>query len=122
MLVVEDDADSRVLLRFILERCGYEVEESQAADGGSGLLHLAARLQPDLILLDISYLNPERLEFLQQMRAQIAFRELPIIITSAYPLPSFREQALAAGCNDFFLKPIDFDQLVKAIEQALTLQ
>lgn len=119
ILLVEDFADSRFLLRRLLELEGFAVIE---ASDGDVALDALRKHSCDAILLDLKMPNLDGIQFTKALRATTQFKTVPIIIVSAYDDDLTKAEAHAAGCNDYFTKPIDLeklsDSLKKFIEQA----
>jgi CheY-like chemotaxis protein len=104
ILLVEDDSDTRELVRLTLELYGYEVTEARAADEA---IAKARATQPDLILMDLSLGGKfDGLEATKRLRADPAFDATPIVALTAHAMAGDRERSLAAGCDDHWTKPI----------------
>jgi two-component system cell cycle response regulator DivK len=116
ILVAEDTEDSRQILKFLLEMYGYVVFE--AADGSEAVKN-AAKLHPDLILMDISMPVMDGLSATKAIRKFNDVGKIPIIAVTAHGR-EFYKRAIEAGCNDLISKPVDFDALQPVIEQYLT--
>ena len=115
VLVVEDDDDSRYLMRLELERLGYLV--SEAEDGVKGV-EIALRDHPDIILMDLTLPEMDGLEATARIRADPAMSEVPIIAVTAHQESDFREEAKASGFNAYVTKPIDgawLSELIKGL-------
>lgn len=104
ILLVEDEADTRELVRLTLELDGHDVLEAETAEEAI----LRARSgRPDLILMDLSLGGKfDGLEATKRLRADPAFEETPIIALTAHAMQGDRERSLAAGCDDHWTKPI----------------
>ena len=107
-LVVEDFEDSRFMMRRLLEMAGYQVVE---ATDGEEAVRLTSEKNPALILMDLSLPKLDGLSATKIIRSRKRFAKLPIVAVSAHDSPESRQEALAAGCNEYIAKPIDFDQL-----------
>jgi two-component system cell cycle response regulator DivK len=107
-LVVEDFEDSRFMMRRLLEMAGYRVVE---ASDGEEAVRLTSEQNPALILMDLSLPRLDGLSATKMIRSRKRFAKLPIVAVSAHDSPESRQEALAAGCNEYIAKPIDFDQL-----------
>ena len=107
-LLVEDFEDSRFMMRRLLEMAGYKVIE---ASDGEQAVELAIREQPALILMDLSLPKLDGLAATRQIRQHKDVENTPIVAISAHDSPESRTEALAAGCDEYVTKPIDFDQL-----------
>ena len=112
ILIVEDDAINREALARRLERRGYEVVAG--VTGKEGLV-LAHSTQPDLILMDLSLPEMDGWEATRLLKTDPITASIPLIILSGHAMVSDRDHALAAGCDDFDTKPIDFQRLVGKI-------
>jgi len=114
VLYVEDNDDNVYMLkmRFELE-VGYEL--LTAEDGEAGCAKAKAEL-PDIILMDLDLPVIDGWEVTRRLKLDAATRHIPIIALTAHAMAGSREKALAAGCNDFDTKPIDFERLLKKIE------
>ncbi len=117
MLVVEDFEDTRYLMRLELERRGFRVLE--ATDGEEGVA-VAAREQPDIILMDVQLIpGPDGWEATLQLRALPATRAIPVIALTAHAMSGDRERALQAGFDGYITKPIDIRSFPEAVQQML---
>jgi CheY-like chemotaxis protein len=116
ILIVEDKASSRELVRTVLEHQGYAVIE--AADGDEGLLKARAEA-PDLILLDLQMPIRNGYEVLTELRREPRFHSLPIIAVTASAMQGDREKALAAGFNGYLTKPLPLSSLRSEIQRLL---
>jgi CheY-like chemotaxis protein len=116
ILLIEDNEMNRDMLSRRLQRRGYEV--LTAVDGESGLA-LTRSAAPALVLMDMSLPGIDGWEATRQLKADPATRAIPVIALTAHAMAGDREQALAAGCDDFDIKPIDLDRLLGKIEALL---
>ena len=114
VLVVEDFEDNRFMMRRLLEMSGYRVVE---AVNGNQAVESAASHQPDIILMDLSLPQLDGLAATRRIRMQEGPRRVPIVAVSAHDSADFHAEALAAGCNEYVTKPIDFDQLVQLLDR-----
>jgi CheY-like chemotaxis protein len=115
ILYVEDNEDNIYMLKNRLGRKGFNV--LIAMDGAQGIA-MAASEQPELILMDLSLPVLDGWEATRQIKAAEKTRHIPIIALSAHAMTGDREKALAAGCDDFDTKPVEFDRLIEKIENA----
>ena len=118
VLVVEDFEDNRFMMRRLLEMSGYRVVE---AVNGNQAVEAAERERPDIILMDLSLPMLDGLAATRRIRAHDGLSKVPIVAVSAHDSADFHAEALAAGCNEYVTKPIDFDQLVQLLNR-LTLK
>ena len=102
ILVVDDFDDTRLLLRTWLERRGFRVIE---AENGIQAINQADTEAPDLIIMDMQMPELDGLSATRRIRKTHA--SVPILAVSAYGADQFREQALAAGCNDYVSTPFE---------------
>ena len=116
ILLAEDDELSRQMLSWRLERRGYHL---LLAQDGPECLALARRASPSLILLDLSLPKLDGLTVARHLKADPATAAIPIIALTAHAMGGDRERALAAGCDDYDTKPVEFARLVEKIEQRL---
>lgn len=114
ILIVEDDNDTRVMMKYLLNLWSYQVIE--AVDGEEGL-EMAEEFQPDFILMDYSLPKNDGLITTKQIRELPQLAKTPIIFISAFTELSIRTSALAAGADDFLTKPLDFGELEKALKK-----
>jgi two-component system, cell cycle response regulator DivK len=104
VLVVDDFDDTRLLLRTWLERRGFRVVE--AADGVQAITQ-AETESPDLIIMDIQMPQLDGLSATRRIRRVKSLTSIPIVAVSAYGADQFREQALAAGCDEYVSTPFE---------------
>jgi len=116
ILYIEDNEQNMYLVTFILEKHGYEI--CAATDGQEGI-DLAARIMPDLILLDIQLPCMDGYTVARQLRTNPDLAATPIVAVTSYAMAGDRDKALAAGCNGYIEKPINPDTFVLQIEQHL---
>jgi two-component system cell cycle response regulator DivK len=114
ILLVDDNDTNLYLIRFILQKTGYEVIE--ARDGLEGV-KLALEEKPDLVIMDIQLPGIDGLEATRRIRASESDHEVPIIALTAHAMTSDREETLAAGCNGYISKPIDVKNFVREIKR-----
>ena len=114
VLVVEDFEDNRFMMRRLLEMSGYQVVE---AVNGNQAVEMAASVRPDIILMDLSLPQLDGLAATRRIRTQDGLGKVPIVAVSAHDSADFHAEALAAGCNEYVTKPIDFDQLVQLLDR-----
>ncbi len=119
LLVVDDIATNRAVLRALLEPIGFEIAE---AASGAEALALMAPLQPDVVFLDLRMPGMDGLELARRLRALPRDAKLKLIAMSASVLSFNREKAFAAGCDDFLPKPFREDDLLARLGLALQLE
>jgi len=116
VLVIEDNETNMYLIKFMLEKSGYEVIE--AREGAVGV-ELAIKEKPDLILMDIQLPDIDGLEATKRIRASESDGEIPIIALTSFAMAGDREKALAAGCTGYIEKPINPETFMAKIEEHL---
>lgn len=115
LLIVDDAAFSRRMMRKFLEMDGYEILE--AATGREGLAKVQAH-QPDCILVDLLMPDINGFEFLQVLQKQNS--TIPKIVISADIQESSRQQALALGATQFLSKPVKEQEVRQVVRQVFT--
>jgi CheY-like chemotaxis protein len=116
ILIVDDKATSRELLRIVLEKHGYAITE--AANGEEALSKVRAE-SPDLILLDLQMPVRNGYEVLGELRQDAAYAALPFIALTASAMQGDREKALAAGFTAYLTKPVALSLLRGEIQRLL---
>ena len=109
ILLVEDNELNRDMLSRRLIRKGFDVV--MALDGGEGVA-MARSESPDLILLDMSLPVISGWDVAQKLKEDSETNHIPIIALTAHAMDGDREKALAAGCNEYETKPVEFMQLL----------
>jgi CheY-like chemotaxis protein len=112
ILYIEDNEDNILILKRRLGRVGYDV--SFAMDGAEGI-RMAAELKPELILMDLSLPVLDGWEATRRLKAAPETRHIPVIALTSHAMVGEREKALAAGCDDFDTKPVEFQRLLGKI-------
>jgi len=116
ILIVDDEADLRTVLRFGLEAEGFHVIE--AGDGEEGL-RAARETQPDLMVLDLMLPKMDGYKVCRALKFDERFRALPIVILSARSGEQDRQLAMTMGADAFVAKPYEMRGLVAVIRQKL---
>jgi two-component system cell cycle response regulator DivK len=115
ILVVEDNMDNYELVRFVLERAGYDV--FLAVNGRDGVA--AARLQkPDLILMDLSMPEMDGWIATEKIKSDDSTKDIPLYAITAHTLPRDRYRAVQAGCDGYISKPIHVESFLLVIQEA----
>jgi CheY-like chemotaxis protein len=112
ILYVEDNDDNIYMLKHRLERRDFEV--LVARDGQTGV-EAAREHRPDLILLDLGLPVLDGWEAARLLKEDERTRSIPIIALSAHAMDGDRARALAAGCDEYGTKPVDFKHLLNKI-------
>ncbi len=108
VLLVEDTEDNRMMMRRLLELSGYEVSE---AINGVEAVRAAENETPSVILMDLSLPVVDGLSATRRIRQLPDLARVPIIAVSAHDTADFHAEALAAGCDAYITKPIDYSEL-----------
>ena len=116
ILVVEDNAMNRDMLTRRLERRGHE---TLVAVDGAEAIETARTEQPDIILMDMSLPEIDGWEATRRIKADDTLRSIPVIALTAHAMAGDRQRALDVGCDDYEVKPIDFERLTKKIAALL---
>ena len=115
VLYIEHDDDNRYMLKVRLERVDdFEVTVSDNIEQG---YRLAATTRPDVILMDLEMPVDDRWEVVRRLKKDAQTGHIPIIGMSAHALDNERETAIATGCDEFDVKPIEFESLVASIRR-----
>jgi two-component system, cell cycle response regulator DivK len=117
VLYVEDNEDNVYMLKMRLELLG-DFEVVAAEDGEKGCA-MALAEHPDVILMDLEMPVVDGWEATRRLKDDPQTRDIPIIALSAHALAGEREKALAAGCDEFDTKPIEFERLVATLRRVL---
>ncbi len=116
ILVIEDEASLRLLLKMMLENAGYVV--SLAEDGEKGLEAVAAD-SPDLVLLDAMMPRMDGYEVCKRLKSNYATSHIPIIMLTARTAPEDRFAGLNIGANDYVTKPYEQRELLVRVRNLL---
>jgi CheY-like chemotaxis protein len=117
VLYVEDNEDNVYMLKMRLELLE-DFEVLTAEDGENGCA-MALSERPDIILMDLEMPRVDGWEATRRLKDDPRTRDIPIIALSAHALAGEREKALAAGCDEFDTKPIEFERLVATLRRVL---
>lgn len=116
VLIVEQDDDTRLMMKYLLEIWKYQVVE---AVSGEEAVILAESNHPDVIFLDFKMTKIDGLTAIRRMRQQTKGVRTIIISTSADAGPAVRASALAAGSDDFLTKPFNFGEMENSLKKLL---
>jgi two-component system cell cycle response regulator DivK len=118
ILVVEDQADNRRILRDLLVNAGYELIEAES--GEEAITAVTAR-RPDLILMDIQLPVIDGYEATRRIRSNPELKSIPIIAVTSYALAGDEVKALSAGCTAYITKPFSPRALLATVQEHLAL-
>jgi len=113
ILLVEDDEETRYVMRLQLEQRGYKVIE---AEDGETAVDLAENLNPHIVLMDLSLPRMDGFEATKRIRASDGMAEIPVVAVTAHQETDFRVGAKESGFDAYVTKPIDFDWLCELLE------
>ena len=116
ILIADDKATSRELIRTVLEPLGYEITE--AADGLEAV-RFAREVRPDLVVLDLHMPGLTGFEVLVELRGDKEFAKTPIMALTASAMQGDRERALRAGFSSYVSKPIPLAALRSEVQRLL---
>jgi hypothetical protein len=116
ILVVDDNPETRLLFRDLLEPFGFEIAE---AEDGSQVKERVDSFQPELILMDWRMPQMDGLEAMRRLRAGGNACQPRVVILTAYAFEENRQEALAAGADDFMRKPVNEAELYAVLEKQL---
>ncbi len=115
VLIVDDDPRNIFALKLTLKSRGYQIESCTMAQEAIEILkndpHFSA------VLMDMMMPEMDGYEATRIIRATPLTSEIPVIAVTAQAMPEDRQKCLDAGANDYISKPIDVDQLIKALEK-----
>ena len=116
ILVVDDEALQRDILKTILSDEGYQAYVASSAEEA---LEAAKRFKPDIVLTDLRMCKMDGMELMKQLRSQTDAPE--VIIMSAFGTPLIIEESARTGAFSFMQKPLDISQVLLTINQALEI-
>jgi CheY-like chemotaxis protein len=116
VLVADDKATSRELVRIALEHCGYVVYE--ASDGGEALSS-ARDLHPDLIILDLHMPGLDGFGVIKELRLDAELAATPVMALTASAMQGDKERALSVGFTSYLAKPIHLSRLREEVKRLL---
>lgn len=119
ILVIDDRRENRAVAIGMLEPLGFKMAE---ADDGQTGMEKALQIRPDLIITDVMMSNMNGLEMTRRLRELPDFVKVPIIASPASLSQVDMQDAIAAGCNSFFPKPVEFNGLLGELQRHLELQ
>lgn len=116
LLIIEDNEQNRYLIKFMLEKNGFRVEEAQSAIEG---IEKALSAKYLAILLDIQLPDMDGYAVARKLRTVEELKGIPIIAVTSYGMVGDKEKALDAGCTGYIEKPIDPYSFVEEIRKYL---
>ena len=116
LLIVEDNTLNRLMLNDYLNFCGYHV---MSLECGANLLKEVVNFQPHLILLDLKLPDIDGYILLEQLQLNPQWRDIPVIIVSAFAFKADSQRAMNLGARQYFIKPVNLVDLRQAIEREI---
>lgn len=116
ILIIEDDEDTRLMMRYLLQIWKYEVVEATGSQ--EEILQAAANHRPNMILISSRSRKNDNFATIKRLREKFS-EKTGIIFISGFSEPSVQDSALAAGADGYLLKPIDFGRLETMLDNYL---
>jgi len=116
ILIVDDNEMNLKLLRWLLEKNGYEVHT--AGDAKTARASVRA-VRPRLVLMDIQLPDIDGLQLTREFKADPDLRDIPVVAVTSYAMKGDRQKSVDAGCDGYITKPIDTRQFPLEIEKYL---
>lgn len=116
ILVVEDNMDTYELVRFILEKDGYDT--FLAMNGRDGV-NAATKQLPDLIIMDLAMPEMDGWTAMRLIKNEVRTASIPLIALTAHVLSADRQRAMDAGCDEYITKPMDLLDLLESVNHWL---
>jgi len=116
ILIIEDTENNRILLTRRLKPRGYDIITAEDAEKG---LLLVESERPELVLMDVGLPGMNGWDATRELKSNPATKHVPVIALTAHAMDGDREKAMAAGCDEYEIKPIDFNRLFEKIDRLL---
>jgi CheY-like chemotaxis protein len=116
ILIVDDNEMNVKLLRWVLEKNGYEVHTASDARTARAALRT---LRPKLVLMDIQLPDVDGLQLTRELKADPGLRDIPVVAVTSYAMKGDEQKSLDAGCDGYITKPIDTRQFPLDIQKFL---
>ena len=117
ILIADDDDDTRLMFRTLLGAKGYRVVE---ASDGEEVVEVTLRENPGLVLLDLGLPLMNGLNVIRRLRNDLHVTDLPLVVITGYD--KHLDTAVAAGCDDYLVKPVDFARLDALLDYYVPLK
>lgn len=114
-LVVEDDEHIGMLLRFMLQRAGYQVQ--LVTDGRAAQAHITTQPAPDVMLLDVMLPYMDGLQLLAVVRQQAGWEGVPVMMLTAKAQERDVARAIEAGADAYLVKPFQPEELLAKVKE-----
>jgi two-component system, cell cycle response regulator DivK len=116
VLIVEDNIDNYELVRFLLERSGYDTRWARSGREG---LSMTKEEKPDLILMDLSLPEMDGWTATERLKSDPETKHIPVVALTAHTLPGDRKRALEVGCDDYLSKPMNIALFVETVAKLI---
>jgi CheY-like chemotaxis protein len=116
ILLVEDNADNRMIYGTILRHFGHEVVEAETGEDG---VRLARELLPGLVLMDVAMPGIDGWEATRILKADPSTARIPVLALTAHAMAEDRKRAEEAGCDAYLAKPVEPRRVVQEVERLL---
>src|SRR5438132_7971258 len=117
VLIADDEDDTRVMFRTLLGTKGYRVVE---ASNGEQVIEVTLRENPGLVLLDLGLPLMNGLNVIRRLRNDLKVDDVPLVVITGYD--KHFDTAVAAGCDDYLIKPVDFERLERLLDYYVPLR
>ena len=123
ILLVDDDEDDQLLFLDAIREIDKSIECCVANDGLEAILSLHTKSPvPDLIFLDLNMPKMNGYQCLAQIKKEMMFKEIPVVIYTTSRIESDRDRTLKMGASYFLTKPSDFSELIEELTRILKLE
>ncbi len=116
VIVTGEHAETRFMLRSLLELWDFEVAETE---GGPDLVEVAAGQRPDLILMDVTLPFDESLKTMSFIKANLSEKNVPLVVVSGFSRPDMMDAAISHGATEFLVKPLDYESLPEYLNRVI---
>ncbi len=116
LLIIEDNAQNRYMIRFLMEKHGFSVIE--ATNGQEGIEY-AIRYKPTIILLDVQLPEMDGYAVARELKRHPELANIPVVAVTSYAMVGDRERILAAGADGYIEKPINPETFVDEVSRYL---
>jgi CheY-like chemotaxis protein len=116
ILIVDDNETNLKLLRWLLEKKGYEVHTASDAAAARAAIRT---VRPKLVLMDIQLPDVDGLTLTRELKADPGLRDIPVVAVTSYAMKGDHQRSLDAGCDGYITKPIDTRQFPLDVEKYL---
>ncbi len=114
VLLVEDDVETRLAYRMLLEHAGWSVDE---ADDGLQALRMINGVLPSIVVIDISIPGVDGWEMARRLKLDERTRDVPLLLVTGHSLDEDRRRARDLGCAGYLVKPVAPSRLVEEVER-----